>query len=56
MPKLSRPRDMQSTSAKSDAVRSGWLNGITTTAVPMRMRLSLWAAAAASTWVEVTMP
>ena len=56
MPKFRRPRERQSISAKSEAVRNGWLNGTTTTAVPMRMRRSRCAAAAQSTCVDVTMP
>ena len=56
MPKFSRPRERQSISAKSEAVRRGWLKGTTTTAVPMRIRFSRCATAAAITCVEVTMP
>jgi hypothetical protein len=45
-----------STKAKSEAVRSGWLKGMTTTAVPIAIRRVRMAMAAASTWVEVTTP
>ena len=55
-PNFSRPRLSTSTSAKSDAVRSGWLNGMTTTAVPIAIRRVRIAIAAASTCVEVTTP
>ena len=46
-PNSSRPWLSMSIRAKSEAVRSGWLKGMATTAVPILIRFVRWATAAA---------